>query len=168
MYIFINALYVIAGIIWGDWRNWKQYYSTILFFIIGDFLHNFLLYQKSMWIFHDLILPKHTIISLVQMVFSYSATTLIYLGRFPNSLGKQSLWYLLWCGMYLLIEYINYKLKFITYHHGWNFGWSVIFTGIIFFILPIHQKRPLLAWFVSIIIVLSLLGIFNVKISDMK
>ncbi|MFD0824564.1 CBO0543 family protein [Neobacillus sp. M.A.Huq-85] len=168
MYIFISTIYSIAALIWGDWRNWKQYYPTILFFIIGDFLYNFLLYNKSMWIFHDLILPNHTMITLLAMAFSYTATVLIYLGRFPKSWIKRFFWFLLWWGIYIVIEFINNKMGFITYHHNWNFGWSIIFSGIIFFILPIHQKKPLLAWFLSIIIIVYLLIIFDVRISDMK
>jgi hypothetical protein len=168
MYILINTFYLIAGFKWGDWRNWKQYYPTILFFIIGDFLYNFLLYKESMWLFHDLILPNHTTITILAMVVTYSATVLIYLGRFPKGWKKRLLWFLLWSGIYLCAEYFNNKLGFITYHNGWNIWWSVLFTGIIFFILPIHHKRPLLAWLLSIIIIVSLLSIFNVKISELK
>jgi hypothetical protein len=168
MYILINAIYLIAGIIWGDWRNWKKYYPTLLFFIIGDLLYNFLLYEKSMWIFHDVILPNHTMVTLLAMVISYTVTVLLYLGRFPRGWKKRSLWFLLWSGIYLLIEYVNSKLGFITYHNGWNMWWSVLFTGIIFLILPIHHKKPLLAWLLSIVIILSLLSTFGVKISDMK
>jgi hypothetical protein len=168
MYILINAIYLIAGIVWGDWRNWKKYYPTVLFFIIGDLLYNFLLYDKSMWIFHDVILPNHTMVTLLAMVISYTVTVLLYLGRFPRGWKKRSLWFLLWSGIYLLIEYVNSKLGFITYHNGWNMWWSVLFTGIIFLILPIHHKKPPLAWLLSIVIILSLLSTFGVKISDMK
>ncbi|WP_449536320.1 CBO0543 family protein [Ferdinandcohnia sp. Marseille-Q9671] len=168
MYILVNIIYLLAAFKWGDWRNWKFYYPTILFFIIGDLLYNFLLYRKSMWLFHDVILPNHTIITILAMVVSYSATVLIYLGRFPEEWNKRFFWFLLWGGLYLSIEYINSKLGFITYHNGWNMWWSVLFTGIIFIILPIHQKRPPLAWLLSILIIVSLLSIFDVKISDMK
>ncbi|MGM0876239.1 MAG: CBO0543 family protein [Bacillota bacterium] len=168
MYILINGLYLIAGFIWGDWRNWKEYYPTILFFIVGDFLYNFLLYNKSMWVFHDLVLPNHTLITILAMTVSYSATVLIYLGRFPNGLKKRTLWFFIWSGIFLIIEYINNKLGFITYHNGWNMLWSIIFTGIIFLILPIHHKRPLLAWGLSIVFILSLLTIFDVKVSEWK
>lgn len=168
MYILINIFYMIAGFKWGDWRNWKRYYPTILFFIIGDFLYNFLLYKQSMWLFHDLILPNHTTITILAMVVSYSATVLIYLGRFPEGWKKRSLWFLLWVGIYICAEYFNNTFGFITYHNGWNIWWSVLFTGIIFFILPIHHKRPLLAWLISIVIIGSLLSIFDVKISEMK
>ena len=70
--------------------------------------------------------------------------------------------------MYITIEFINNKLGFITYHNNWNLWWSFLFTGIIFFILPIHYKRPLLAWLIIIGIIITLLGIFDIKISDMK
>ena len=168
MYIFINIFYLIAAVKWGDWKNWQQYYPTILFLILGDFLYNFLLYQKSMWLFHDLILPNHTMVTLLAMVVTYSATVIIYLGRFPEGWVKRLLWFLLWVGIYMAAEYVNSKLGFITYHNGWNLPWSVFFTGIIFFILPIHHKRPLLAWLFSVIIIVSLLIIFDVKLNDMK
>lgn len=168
MYIIINILYMIAGFKWGDWRNWNSYYPTILFFIIGDFLYNFLLYKQSMWVFHDIILPNHTTITILAMVVSYSVTVLIYVGRFPIGWKKRSLWFLLWVGVYVCIEYINSKFGFITYHNGWNIWWSLLLTGIIFIILPIHYKRPLLAWLFSIIIIVSLLIIFEVKIIEMK
>ena len=111
MYILINTFYLIAGYKWGDWRNWKQYYPTILFFILGDFLYNFLLYKESMWLFHDLILPNHTTITILAMVVTYSATVLIYLGRFPKGWKKRLLWFLLWTGIYLCAEYFN-SMKF--------------------------------------------------------
>ena len=168
MYILINLFYLIAGFIWGDWRNWQKYYPTILFLILGDFLYNFLLYNKTMWLFHDLFLPNHTMVTLLAMTVSYTATVLIYLGRFPSGWKNQFLWFLLWCGIFMLGEYVNFKLGFITYHNGWNMWWSVTFTGIIFLILPIHHKKPLLALVFSLVIVLTLLMVFNVKISDMK
>lgn len=168
MYILINTLYLVAGFIWGDWKNWKNYYPTILFFIMGDFLYNFLLYNNPMWIFHDLILPNHTMITILAMVISYATTVLIYIGNFPKEWKKRILWFLLWSGLFFSIEYINSKFGFITYHNGWNIWWSTLFTAIIFLILPIHHKRPLLAWILSIVIMISLLIIFDVKISDMK
>jgi hypothetical protein len=168
MYILINGLFLIAGFIWGDWRNWKEYYPTILFLIVGDFLYNILLYDKSMWVFHDLVLPNHTLITILAMTFSYSATVLIYLGRFPNGLKKRTLWFLFWSGIFLILEYVNNKLGYITYHNGWTMSWSVVFTFIIFLILPIHHKRPLLAWGLSIVFILFLLTIFDVKVSELK
>lgn len=168
MYIVMNGLYLIAGYKWGDWRNWQKYYPTILFLIIGDFLYNFLLYNKSMWLFHDLILPNHTIITLSAMVISYAATVLIYLGKFPERWLNRLLWFLLWTGIFLVAEYVNSKLGFITYHNGWTFGWSILFTIIIFLILPIHHKKPLLAWLLSSIIIITLLLVFDIRLSDMK
>ncbi|WP_426861129.1 CBO0543 family protein [Cytobacillus gottheilii] len=168
MYILSNILYIAAAYKWGDWKNWKQYYPTILFFIIGDFLYNFLLYEKSMWLFHDIVLPNHTLITIFTMVLSYTATVLIYVGRRPEGRGKRSLWFLLWVGIYLLVEYVNSIFGFITYHNGWNFWWSAMFTLMIFFILPVHHKRPLLAWLISILFIVTLLSIFDVKLSELK
>ncbi|MFC4322654.1 CBO0543 family protein [Litchfieldia salsa] len=166
MYLLINGLYLLAGFIWGDWRNWRTYYPTILFYILGDLLYNFLLYNKPMWLFHDAIIPDHTLITILAMTVSYSATVLIYLGRFPEEWYKRFLWFLLWFVIYMTIEFVNSKLGFITYHNGWNIWWSAMFTALIFFILPIHQKKPLFAWALSIVIIITLLTIFDVKTSN--
>ena len=50
----VNAIYasIWLGMLWkrGDWRNWKKYYSTILFFILGDFIYLYLLSDHfPMW-----------------------------------------------------------------------------------------------------------------------
>ncbi|WP_420809401.1 CBO0543 family protein [Aquibacillus halophilus] len=168
MYILVSVFYIIAGFIWGDWRNWRRYYPTFLFFMIGDLLYNFLLFNKPMWLLNDLILPNHTIISLLYMTTIYFATVLIYLGRFPNGWKQRFFWFLLWLIIYLATEYLNFRLGFIKFYNGWNIWWSALFSGMIFFILPTHHKRPLLAWVISTIFIITLLTIFNVNISDMK
>lgn len=163
MHIIANLLLLAAGCKWGDWRHWREYYPTILFFMTGDLLYGLLVNTKPMWLFHDLILPNHTTISLLSMTVGYSATVLIYLGRFPEGWKKRFIWFLFWVGLYAVEEFINSKLGFITYHNGWNFGWSFLFTCIIFLILPIHHKRPLIAWFLSIIVIITLLNVFDLK-----
>ena len=35
--IVVTLIIVVIARKWGDWRNWKQYYPTILFFIATDF-----------------------------------------------------------------------------------------------------------------------------------
>ncbi|GAE94323.1 hypothetical protein JCM21714_3470 [Gracilibacillus boraciitolerans JCM 21714] len=154
----------------GRLEKLEKVLSYDSFFMIGgDFLYNFLLYNKSMWLFHDTFLPNHTIITILEMVVTYSVTVLIYLGgKFPEGWKKRTVWFLFWSAIFLFIEYINFEFGFITYHNGWNYWWSVFFTVVIFIILPIHHKKPLLAWLFSLIFILSLLTVFDVKISDLK
>lgn len=46
--IMMGAIFIITCWKWGDWKNWKLYYPTIQFLIIGDLKANFLLYNKPL------------------------------------------------------------------------------------------------------------------------
>jgi hypothetical protein len=174
MHFIFNALFLIAGWKWGDWKRWRDYYPTILFFICGDFLHNFLLYNYPMWTYEESILGEsilsnHTFISLMIMFVVYPSTILIYLGRFPNTKGKQFLWYSLWVFIYSLTEFINYRyLSLIHHHNGWTIGWSILFNMIMFFMFWVHHKNPLLALGISAIWVIFLWNVFDVPVRTLR
>jgi len=174
MHFIYNALFLIAGVIWGDWKKWRDYYPTILFFFTGDLLKNFLLYNYMMWsyqetIFGESILSSHTIISLMIMFVVYPSTILVYLGRFPKTAWKAILWVGLWVSAYTCIEFINERyLNLINHHHGWDIVWSIVFNIVMFFLLRVHFKNPLLAWGLSAIWIIFLLNVFNVPFEKMK
>lgn len=99
MHLVFNGLFLIAGVIWGDWRNWKKYHSTILFLWFGDLLYNVLCHDYIMWkynesIFGQQLLSNHTVISLLIMFVAYPASVLIYLGKFPTENKKILIWVL--------------------------------------------------------------------------
>lgn len=152
----------------GDWKNYKKYYPTILFVIIGDLLYNLFTYHVPMWSYNpDFICPNHTIVNLWVMMTVYPATVLIYLPHFPEKKGKQILYILLWVLLYGVIELAGYYIfDAIDHFNGWDMWWSLLFDVILFTMLPIHHKRPLLAWVLSFIVIMSLLTIFNVNVLE--
>lgn len=174
MHFIYNAAFLIAGYKWGDWKQWKLYYPTILFFIIGDLLKNFLLHHHPMWsyeetIFGQQILMNHTFISLMIMIIVYPATVLIYLGRFPDSKEKGAFWILLWIFLYTFVEYINKQfLSLIHHHNGWHIGWSILFNFMMFSMIKLHHKNPLLALALSCIWIVFLWKVFNVPVENMR
>ena len=171
MHLIFNGLFLIAGIKWGDWRNWREYHSTILFFWFGDLFYNFLCHDYLMWeykesIFGSHILPNHTSISLLIMFIAYPVSVIIYLGKFPEETYKKVLWVLFWVLLFSLIEYINLQyLNLISHHNGWTMGWSVAFNMIIFPMLRLHFKNPIQALLISILIIFFFVVYFNVPIS---
>jgi hypothetical protein len=150
MHIFYNLAFLVAAWRWGDWKNWNRYYSTILFFIAGDLLYNFLTHDHPMWMYHSTF-STHTAVSLLIMAVAYPATVLIYLGNYPTGIVKRILWTLLWASLYLVIEFINLNyLKLISHHNGWSIWWSFLLDCILFIKLRLHYKNPLLAWAISL------------------
>lgn len=174
MHLLLNGLFLIAGIRWGDWRNWQKYHSTILFLWFGDLLYNFLCYNYSMWEYHETIftqslLSTHTFITLLIMFVAYPASVLIYLGNFPEGKIKPAVWILFWVTLFSMIEYINLRyLNLISHHHNWSIGWSIVFNLIMFLMLRFHYKFPVAALLASIPIVFFFIIYFHVPVHALK
>ncbi|WP_205600775.1 CBO0543 family protein [Gracilibacillus sp. YIM 98692] len=170
MHFILNSLFLGAGIIWGDWKNWWKYHSTILFLWFGDLLYNFLCYDLKMWkykesIFAESLLSNHTVISLLIMFVTYPATVLIYLGKFPKKHFNSFIWVIFWVTIYSVIEYINVQyLDLVSHHNGWSMGWSILFNSIMFPMLRLHYKKPIIALLTSIPIILFFVLYFSVPI----
>ncbi|MGG0718487.1 CBO0543 family protein [Robertmurraya massiliosenegalensis] len=162
-------LWLLALWKWGDWRNWERYYSTILFFIMGDFIYLYLLSDFfPMWKYTPLNLDKSvgfasSHISLIIMYIKYPATVLIYLANFPqNSKLKQFLYFAGWVFFYSINEVIDVHIKFIKHFNGWNIWWSVLFNIVMFLVLWIHFKKPPFAWILSVCFIIFLWIWFDV------
>jgi hypothetical protein len=168
MHFIYNFIFLLGAIKWGDWRNWREYYPTILFFIGVDLLKNSLLHDYRFWEYQETLLGEellfgHLVINLMIMAIVYPSTVLIYLGHFPSGYSNSVLWFLLWVFLYSSIEFINVVyLDLLKHYHGWNMVWSIIFNAVMFTILRIHHKVPLLAWALSILWIIFLWNIFNV------
>jgi len=172
MHLIFNSLFLGAALKWGDWGNWGKYHSTILFLWFGDLLYNVLCHDYEMWKYKESIiaenlLANHTIISLLIMCVAYPATVLIYLGRFPTVTSKKIIWIIFWVTLYSLIEYINLRyLHLVTHHNGWSIGWSVLFNLILFSMLRLHYKKPIIALLISVPIILFFVVYFKVPIGN--
>jgi hypothetical protein len=169
----LNAIYALVWLAilykWGDWRNWKKYYSTILFFILGDFIYLYLLSERyPMWSYTPQGLDKesgltNSHISLSIMLIKYPATVLVYLSKFPSQGTTRKLLYIgFWIALYVLNELLDLSVNLIKYDNGWNLWWSALFNAIMFTILRIHYLRPPLAWALSAVFIIFLWNVFEV------
>ncbi|SHG28254.1 CBO0543 family protein [Ornithinibacillus halophilus] len=174
MHFFYNGVFLIAVLFWGKLENWKEYYSTILFFIACDFFANIITYNNSLWkyqetVFGQEILMNHTIINLLIMFVAYPATIFLFIGYFPSKKWKKIGWILFWVSLYSIVEYINlHFFTLITHHNGWNMAWSVLFNIVMFTSLRIHYRKPLLAWLIAAIWSVIIILYFNIPFTKMK
>jgi hypothetical protein len=172
MHTLLFSAFLLAAFKWGDWKNWRDYYPTFLFFLVGDLLYQFLLFNKSMWLFQPSFdrgyLPNHTTIALVKMMIRYWATVIIFLGHFPAGKGKRIYWISLWVFIYIAVEFFALKTGLMTHHNGWNLYWSLYFDIVIFIVLYVHYKHPLLAWILSFFNLLFLWNIFGLSVDILK
>jgi hypothetical protein len=165
MHLIGMLCWILAAWKWGDWRNWKKYHSTILFFISGNFLFNYLTYNYSLWTLSDFFLPTHTLNDLAVTLIAFPCSSLIFLGRYPeHSIIAKLNHILLWIFIFVTIEYFMLLIGLFHYEHGWNLWWSILFDIMLFPILRLHYKRPLLTYFLSAAMVLGFMLIFKVPI----
>ena len=78
--IIITSILIIVAWRFSDWRNWKKYYSTMLFTIALSVTITLLTYNKSLWYFHGtLFLSNHVLTDLWIVYVYYPPLILIYL-----------------------------------------------------------------------------------------
>jgi hypothetical protein len=111
---------------------------------------------------------NHTLITIGKMTIQYPVTIAIFLGRMGNDRKQQIISIVLWVGIFSLTEAIAHYAGTLTYYNGWNYGWDVIFNIMMFSMLLLHYKRPLIAWILVLPITLGLWWIFDVPFSVLK
>lgn len=163
----VIALLVIAWV-WlsGVWRKWRQYQSTMLYMFAVAMTYEFLTKDYKMWHFHPDFLLNRVLAVMVYAVVSMPLSTLLFLAYFPETeRWKQLRHYLVWVAIYGVIEVVLSVTGRIMYEHRWNFWWSLVFDVIMFPMLRLHSKNPLVAYILSIPIVVGYLLIFQVPVS---
>ncbi|MCE4049279.1 MULTISPECIES: CBO0543 family protein [Bacillaceae] len=160
------VFFIFISLFFGVWRRFNEWYSTLLFWIIGDLLYASLLHDFRVWEFHPVwvdhfILPTHTLISTAIAFFIYPSVIVVFLGRFPSSFFHRIGWIILWAVIFESIEIIAYVNKSIFHHYGWTLGWSFLFNIITFSLLAVHKWKPWVAWLLSLLSISSLWFIFQ-------
>ena len=67
----------------GNWRNWKKYYPTILFFILSNLACVILIYNHQLWAYESKILG-HTFADLLICVTVYPSTVMMFIPHLPS------------------------------------------------------------------------------------
>ena len=160
-FIIVSIIFIIICYKFGDWRNWKQYYPTILYFMIGDLVFHVLSDPKWLWAYGAWPFTIH-ITSLFVMTSIYPCIIILYLTFFPKTLKKQ-IFYILCCvALLTLYEYIAFLFNAFHYYNGWNLLYSAIFDCILFPMLYLHYKRPLLVWPISYALTFGFMLLFKI------
>ncbi len=161
-------MWIFAAWRWADWRNWEQYHTTILYKIALALLYDVLTYNYPLWEYSDFLVPTHTINGLTITFIGFTCTVLLFLSNFPSSKVKQIFYFAFWVLLNSAIELFYHLIGLFNYYHGWNFWWSVFFNCIMFPMLILHHRKPLLAYVLSIPIIVFLLLMFDVPLNRMK
>ncbi|MFC4802269.1 MULTISPECIES: CBO0543 family protein [Neobacillus] len=164
-------LYLLGSWRWGDWRNWKEYYPTILFFVTVNFFISIIMYEYPLWTYKEsFFIPNHTIVDFIIAFLIFPQMAFIFLSKYPfqASLLKQIGYASIWVIFGIAIESLFKAANLISYDHGWNFWWSLIVWIFMFFGLRLHHTRPILAWFLCFACTIFLILYFHIPITKYK
>ncbi len=159
--LIMAIIWIISSYLWGDWKNWKKYYPTLLFFGMGNLIYSTVFHNKPLWTFQsDFLVPPINELFIIFTIFFSSI--LLYLSKFPKTLYKQIIYISLWVGIYMSIELFATSIGMQKNYNGWTIYWSLLHNVIQFPLVILHHKNPLLAWIIALAFLAFIMNIFNV------
>jgi hypothetical protein len=167
MRVVLCLTFVICCWKFGDIKNWRKYYPTILYLIVNNLLYGFFVSEKKyfLWKLEPDFLLNTTFSVLVQTFIIFPCVVILFLTYLPKS-PKKVIIYLIISGSILVgIETIMYISGKVTYHNGWNYWWSIAFNFLWVIMLRFHYLKPIPAWVVSFLFTAFFIIYFHVPLS---
>jgi hypothetical protein len=153
----------------GDWRNLKKYYPTLLFFGMGDCIYNVVFYNKPLWLYVDPIFKSHLVVGLFNLFTVYFCILIIFLFYSPKRFFKKIPYILVWAIFLDIIEYFFFLTNHYAYFNGWNIIWSLIhYLYMLPLLLLHHSNHFILSWTISFIILMIMCNIFKLPFSEIR
>lgn len=161
--LLISLIILWAAWKWGDWRHWKQYYPTILFLALGNFIYLFFSFDKPLWRFTTFISSKLAETLMTFLIFP--CVILLFLPYFPKQgIVKKTLYVCFWTLLFLFIEWWAIKIHHFAHYNGWSLLYSAIFNLGMFTLIQIHYKKPPWAWLISLITAVIIIIVFKLPL----
>lgn len=164
--IAIVFLYVVVCYKYGNLRNWREYYPSFLYAIIGDLSYNLLFYNHTLWKYDGLV--NHTFSDYLEAFVVFPCAIILYLTYYPKCFWKQILYILGWTGINTIVEFISFKTGYFSYYNGWNLIYSAVVFFIAFILVRLHYRYPLPVWAISGVFALITMYLFNQPITNLK
>ncbi|WP_367179373.1 CBO0543 family protein [uncultured Clostridium sp.] len=142
--IFLSVVSIAICYKLGDWRNWRKYYSTILFFILTSVIFSILTYNHPLWSYKPVII-NHTFTDLFVCITIYSSTIMMFIPHLPRKTTKKIIHVSFYVAVYSIAESIAIKFGYFNHFNGWNIWYTLIFDYIMFLVLILHYKKPIYA-----------------------
>lgn len=159
------AIWILAGIRWGDWKNWALYQPTIIYFILCDVLYYYITYNHPLWDLEPTWPLKYKLVSLFGEFLVFASTILLYIGRFPTKRWPSLFWIVLWVVIYTISEWVLWKFGVFSYHNNWNLFDSFLFNFLLFLMLRLYYRKPLTALLLSVPICIILIMLNSVPLA---
>lgn len=166
-YILIATISIFTCYKYGDWRNWKNYYTTMLFFVISSIVCTILTYNHTLWLYQTAVI-NNTFTDLFIAITVYPCTVMIFVYHLPSKNSGIILYISIYAAVYTIGEFVAVRLGYFTYHNRWNIRCSLIFNCIMFPVLILHYKKPIYAWIIALLSPHILFFLMKIPYSSIK
>ncbi|QHT61223.1 hypothetical protein GXP70_15500 [Paenibacillus lycopersici] len=154
------GILLILALRWAKWSKWYDYYPTLLYAALLNFLFLYLVKSIPLWKYKSSILSQE-LLDLMIIFVVQGAMIMLFLSYHPHKWRRMILYWSAWIIVFSVIEYIFNVNGRISYANGWNVVWSVIFYVIMYPMLYLHYRKPLIALLLSLPITLGFMWIFH-------
>ncbi|WP_071393226.1 CBO0543 family protein [Bacillus tuaregi] len=168
MHLTLALISIFAVWLRKDYREWKEYYSTLQYIALGNLTYNFLCAEHWLWqLSPDWEWFNHSLLEVGHTFITFPLSILMFLVRYPEGKGSWRILchYLFWIGIYVAFEYILMIRGNIIYKYGWGLQWSALFDCIMFPFMRLHYKKPLFTLIISVPVTIFLVWLFDVPVS---
>ena len=164
MFIVIPAVVILLSLKFADWRNWQRYQATMLFVVMGNLFYNFVYHDHFLWKF----IPdtfNHHVMEIIYSFTVYPLTVLMFLSGMPAILKKKIFHIASYITVYASVELFLHLIGRMVYNYGWSFGMSVAWNCIMFPLMAIHHKKPLIAYGICFVLIFVMNWVFPYKLT---
>lgn len=154
---------------YGDWRNWRKYYPTILYIVLVNLFSYVLTFNYPLWLFHKTFLIPNRMLNEFRLDFLFMpALILLYLTYYPFGVARlrQFVYIMAWGTFCSLAEAFYMFTNVYTYHNGWSIWWSAIVWYLMFVVMAIHLKKPPWAWLICLFFSVFVIFYFNIPLGS--
>lgn len=167
MHTITQIAFIVLAFKIGNIREWKKYHPTLLYICALNLLYNFLAANHDLWKYQPDFYSSHSLTEVGNSIILLPAIAFIFLSHFPEEQGRKKifLFYVKWIVCSVLIESVYVYFDKITFHNGYAFWMEPFFYTLMYTFIRLHYKHPILTYFLSVIVVLSLIWIFEVPVA---
>ncbi|WP_274654406.1 CBO0543 family protein [Paenibacillus humicola] len=165
MHVAIAAGALLASLIWGDWRRWRDYRPAMMYFAIGNLLYLYLCSGHMLWTLKPDLFPKSVLTEVIYTFVTFPLTALLFLSNYPKRTAAVIFHYVQWIALYAGVEWLLSLTGRIVYSNGWSFWWSLLFDVTLFPMLRLFYRRELLAYVFSVGLTILWLVLFRVPMN---
>jgi hypothetical protein len=163
MHLTVICFTIFSAWKWGDWKNWQKYHTTMLYIAMGNMLFNFFYHSHLLWQYKkSFLVVNHVAADTLTTFIILPLTALIFLTNYPDEFKQQLFRIIKFITIYFVVEIFYCIYGIIIYKYGWNIWWSLTWDCMMFPMLVLHHKKPLIAYGASIIVGIILLRLFPV------